>query len=529
MSHFRTVALAGALALPLAFGGFLLLERRQHDSARLFDEVLGYVQDRYVDTLPQGALYEKASRGLVQQLHDPYSELFPPRQAKRFQTTATGRYGGLGMQIEQQEGNIVIVRVFPHTPAENAGIIEGDRIVNIDTTSTRGWSSQQVSDVLIGTIGTTVKVRFLRPGVATPIEQTFTRAEIHVPAVPYSIMLDHDIGYIPLQTFSETAADELRAAIDKQLKAGAKSIVLDLRGDPGGILGQALAVASLFLQDGQLIASVRTRTGPPQSFASSGREHNTRVPLIALVDGYSASASEIVAGALQDHDRALLVGTRTFGKGLVQTVFPLDDGWQLKLTTGKWYTPSARSIQQDRSRRSPEDIADGLAPDTTKRDTSLAARPTVKSAAGRTLYGGGGVTPDVIVLPDTLSTAEQDFSRLLAPKAGAVRAALYDMALQAKGSVKPGFTVSGEWRDTFFRHLQDDSLKVDRKQYDAVTPFVDRLIGSQVARLAFGDSSAFRRSIPDDVQLRRAIELLARSRTQQDLFTLAQASPSEKQ
>lgn len=524
MSRLRTAALAGALALPLAFGGFLLAEHRAGDSARLFDQVLGYVQDRYVDTLGSGALYEKAARGLVQQLHDPYSELFSPVQLRRFSSQSLGRYAGLGMQIEQQEGNIVVVRVFAHTPAEAAGIIEGDRIVGIDSASTRGWSSQQVSDVLVGREGTKVRVKFARPGVTQVIDQVFTRAIIRVPAVPYAIMLQHEIGYIPLQTFNESAAEELQAAIDRLTKQGAKSIVLDLRGDPGGILDQAQAVASTFLQNGELIASVRTRQGPPQTVTSRGSVHDTSIPLVVMIDGYAASASEIVAGALQDHDRALLVGTRSFGKGLVQSVYQLDDGWALKLTTGKWYTPSGRSIQRDRKTLTPEEIADGAVPDTTPKDTSLKSRPTVKSAAGRTLYGGGGITPDVIVLPDTISTVELEFSKMLAPKASAVRAALYDIALQQKGKVSANFTVSPEWRANLLQRLQQDSIKVDAKQFDAVTPLVDRWLTAQVARVAFGDSAAFRRSIDDDNQLQRAIDLLARSRSQQQLFQLAQSS-----
>ena len=523
MSRIRTAALAGALALPFAFGGFLLAEHQAGDGARLFDQVLGFVQDRYVDTLASGALYEKAARGLVTQLHDPYSELFSPLQLKRFSTQSLGKYAGLGMQIEQQEGSIVVVRVFAHTPAEAAGIIEGDRIIGIDTASIRGWSSQQVSDVLVGKEGTKVRVKFARPGVAQLIDQTFTRAIIHVPAVPYALMLSHEIGYIPLQTFNETASDELRDALDRLVKAGAKGIILDLRSDPGGILDQAQSVASTFLPRGDTIATIRTRQGPPQTVYSRGFTHDIAVPLVVMVDGYSASASEIVAGALQDHDRALLVGTRSYGKGLVQSVYSLDDGWALKLTTGKWYTPSGRSIQRERKAASPDEIADGAPADTTPKDTSLASRPTVKSAGGRTLYGGGGITPDVIVLPDTLSTAEQDFSKSLAPRAGAVRAALYDIALQQKGKVQPNFTVSADWRAQFLKRLQRDTVKVDVKQFDANTALVDRWLGAQVARVAFGDSAAFRRTIQDDVQLEKAIDLLSKSRSQQQLFTLAHA------
>ena len=213
MPRLRTAALAGAVLLPLAIGGFALEGRATRDGARVFDQVMSLVSDRFVDTVQNSALYEKAARGLVQQLNDPYSELFSPKQLRRFSTQSTGRYGGLGMQIEQQGGDIVVVRVFSHTPAEGAGIVEGDRIVFIDTVSTRGWTSQQVSDVLIGTVGTKVRVKFARPGVAQVIDEVFTRAEIHVPAVPYALMLDDRIGYVPLQSFNETSADELQSSV----------------------------------------------------------------------------------------------------------------------------------------------------------------------------------------------------------------------------------------------------------------------------------------------------------------------------
>jgi len=170
MSRIRTAALLGVIALPIVIGGAAIERQSTRDGAHVFDQVLSLVSDRFVDTLQQNQLFEKAARGLVQQLDDPYSELYTPAQLKRFSTVATGKYGGIGMQIEQQEGAIVVVRVFDHTPAEQAGVGEGDRIVGIDTASTRGWTSQQVSDVLVGTIGTKVKVRFVRPGIAQAIE-----------------------------------------------------------------------------------------------------------------------------------------------------------------------------------------------------------------------------------------------------------------------------------------------------------------------------------------------------------------------
>ncbi len=532
MLRLRPSARIAAVLAPIFLigGGFIVQERAIRDGARVFDQVLSLVSDRFVDTIDAGTLYEKAARGLVRQLNDPYSELFSPTQLKRFSTQSTGRYGGIGMLIEDQQGSITVVRVFPHTPAEAAGIVEGDRIIGIDTMSIRGWSSQQVSDMLVGTVGTKVKVRFARPGVPEPIEHTFTRAEIHVPAVPFSLMIDNRVGYIPLQTFNETAADELRAAVDRLLQQGAKGLVLDLRNNPGGILEQGLAVADLFLKNGQEIASVRTRQGPPQVYVARGSEHILNTPLVVLVDGYSASAAEIVTGALQDHDRALVVGTTSFGKGLVQTVFPLDGGWALKLTTGKWYTPSGRSIQKDRKSSDPDSMVASNAqgaepvPDSLERESVKKDRPAYRSDGGRIVYGGGGITPDVIVPEDTISSAEQEFAKSIAPKLPAVRSVLYSYALELKGNVDPNFTVRPEWRDELYRRLTAAKITVDRKQYDAAAPLVNRWIASQVAELAFGDSTAFRRQIPEDPQLRAALDLLKRGQTQKDLFSLAQAS-----
>ena len=534
MLSLRKSAIVAALALPLVAGGFVLQERSTRDGARLFDQVLMLVSDRFVDTVGASSLYEKAARGLVQQLNDPYSELFTPKQLQRFSTTSTGRYGGIGMQIEDQQGNITVVRVFPHTPAEAAGIQEGDRIIGVDTASTRGWSTTQVSEALMGQPGTKVRVRFGRPGVSQAIEQNFTRATIHIPAVAYTLMLDGRIGYIPVQTFNETATEELEAGLNRLLKEGARGFILDLRGNPGGILDQGLAIADLFLDNGEEIASVRGRAGAVQRFAARGRDVIPDVPLIVLTDGYSASASEIVAGSLQDHDRALVVGTTSFGKGLVQTVFNLDGGYALKMTTAKWFTPSGRSIQKERLADEGTPTAAGATrnlgrsgeqtPDSLETEAVKKTRPTFRSDAGRIVFGGGGITPDVIIAEDTATTAEQEFARTVAPKAPLARAALYDLGLELKGKVRPDFTVQPQWRDDYYRRLSAAGVEVDRKQFDAATPLVDRWISSMVARLAFGDSTAFRRAIPEDTQLTRAMELIRRGNTQKDLFAVAQAS-----
>ena len=520
-SRRRTAVVLTAAAAPLLAGGWVLQSRAQQDGAQLLEQVMGLVSQRFVDTVDASALYEKAARGLVKELNDPYSELFTPKQIAEFSRQTNGRYAGIGMEITPpQSGFVTVARVFPNTPAENAGIQEGDRIVQIDTAATRGWSSQQVSNVLIGSPGTKVKVTFQRPGVAAPIAVSFTRAEIKIPAVPYSLVFDGDVGYVKVLRFSENTAAEIGEAVRKLQAQGARGIALDLRENPGGILEQSIAASNLFLRRGQEVASVRGRQGEVQTYVATSQPLAPSVPLVVLIDGYSASASEIVAGALQDHDRALVVGTTSYGKGLVQTLFPLDGGYALKMTTAKWFTPSGRSIQKERKLQDGQYVE--THPDSLESDAMRRARAKYRSDAGRIIYGGGAVTPDVIVKPDTLTTAEQTLARALAPKFTEVYAALSELALEKKGKLRPDFTVDPAWRDDLLARLTKAGVKIDTAQWQAGRAWVDRQLEQRVARVAFGDSTAKRHELDDDVQLRRAIELLKKGQTQRDLFAVAQ-------
>ncbi|MGQ0715182.1 MAG: S41 family peptidase [Gemmatimonadaceae bacterium] len=544
MNRFRKLSLVAAVVAPALVGGFVMQDRATRDGARLFDQVLSLVADRFVDTVDNAMLYEKAARGLVEELEDPYSELLSPKQLQRFSTSSTGRYGGIGMRIDNHDGWITVVQVFPNSPAEAAGIQEGDRILQIDTASTRGWSTEQVSSTLLGTPGTQVGVKFQRPGVAETISHRLTRATIHIPAVPYAFILDGRIGYVNLGTFNESAGQELESSVDQMLKSGASGIIIDLRGNPGGILDQGLAVADIFLDGGDEIASVRGRGMMSQQFVAKGKPKMPNVPLVVLVDSYTASASEIVAGALQDHDRALVVGTTSFGKGLVQTVFPLEGGYALKLTTAKWFTPSGRSIQKERKDEVTELLASagrpgdttasaGISgargeetpPDSLETDAVKKNRPVYRSDAGRIVYGGGGITPDVIVPDDTVTTREQEFLKAIGPKSPQVRIALWNYAQELKARVSnPNFEVRPEWREEFYRRLVAAKVDVDREMFDAARPTIDKWLSHFVTRFAFSDSAAARREIPDDPQLLRAIELMKKGNTQKDLFAVARAS-----
>lgn len=515
--HLRTVALV--LALPVLAGAFMLQSRETRDSVRLFSQVFDLVATTFVDTVGAGELYERAARGLLEQINDPYAALYSPAQLKDFTASTGGRYGGIGMLVEDQEGRTVVSRIFPNTPAAEAGVMEGDRIVGVDSVSTAGMRMAEITERLKGAPGTLVQVAFSRPKVIAPIEMRLTRAIIRIPAVPYAIMLEGQIGYVPLNQFNETAAAEVRTAVARLQAEGARAFVLDLRGNGGGIVDQALRISELFLQPGQEIMSTRGRA-KPERFFSRDRPLVATTPLVVLTDGGTASASEIVAGALQDHDRALVVGTTSFGKGLEQSLYRLDGGYALKLTTAKWFTPSGRSIHRDRV------LLDGrlvdVVPDSLESDSVKRLRPEFESDAGRTVYGGGAITPDVIVRPDTLTTYEQQFLRALTPKLQQVNISLYKYAFELKDEVTPDFKSTAAWRDELYRRFtRDAGVELDRGIYDASASYVNELLENRVARFAYGDSTARRRQVTHDAQLRRALAILRTGRSQRELFTVA--------
>jgi carboxyl-terminal processing protease len=517
MPRFKTAAAVALLAVPIVAGGWLL-QQQPRSTSLVLTQVLDLVGRRYVDSIPAQDVYEKAARGLVEQLNDPYSELMSPKENADFNRNVGGRYGGTGMMIGVElDKSIVVDRVFPDTPAEAAGVLEGDRIMSVDGKPMTGVSLDTVSSMLKGDPGTNVTVTYARRGMTEPLVYKLKRAEIHIPAVEYSTVLGDHVGYIPLQQFNENAADEVTAAVKSLKAAGAKSLILDLRDNPGGLVDQALTIASLFLKDNQLILSVRTRDGTTEVDSVKGPHLAGDLPLLVMVDDGSASASEIVAGALQDHDRALILGTTSFGKGLVQSVYGLSGGYTLKITTGKWLTPSGRSIHRDR-KLLPDGRLVEVQPDSLETDSVRKLRPAFKSDGGRTVYGGGGITPDVILSPDTLSTAEQLFTRSLAPKAGVLNQVLRDYSGELKSTVKAGFTPSPAWTPELFRRLQVGGLTIDPKDQTVASKLLGRNLELQVARQALGAGEVRKRTVVDDRQLARAVQLLTGVTSEQQLL-----------
>lgn len=484
---------------------------RPQNPAALFSQVLELVTKTALDSLSSEVIFEKAARGLVTQLNDPYASLLSPADLARFQRNTLGnRYAGIGATIRSQDDRVTLYRVNPGTPAWIAGLRGGDRLLKVDSVSVSGMPADSVTSYLLGPPKTAILITYQHAGESESRQTRLVRNVIRVPAVPFTTMLAGGVGYVPIQRFNQTAAEDVAAAVRALSDSGAKKFLLDLRGNGGGDLDAAVNMAGLFLRGGDEVARVKHRGQAPMIYRVGEIVDIGDAPIIVLVNGGSASASEIVAGSLQDHDRALVVGNRTFGKGLVQTQRVLSNGWALSLTTGKWYTPSGRSIQADHG---------GLGDERFVESDSTGKRPIFRSTSGRAVLGGGGVTPDVAVTADSAEAAERELARAIGNRAVELHDAVYEVARSVRPSITAGFTILPAWREALFSRLQQDSLPVTRAMFDAAQPLLDRLLEQQIAGLALGDADAFRRQLRFDRSAKAALDLLGSAPDQRSLLT----------
>ena len=363
---------------------------QQYD-LKLLQQVVDRIRAKYVDDLNEGEAIDAAIRGMLGTL-DPYTEFLAKKQSDEMKMMQIqGKYGGLGIRIQKQENALVVVALFDDTPAFDVGLQTGDRIVRIEESSTADIDVSQAADLLRGSPGTSVNISVSREGEDAFIDFTVTRAIITIPVVPFVGMLEGNTGYIKLNQFTEDASMQVEQAL-KQLQAqGAGGYLLDLRGNPGGLLEQAVDVAGKFLPEDRLIVYTMGRPGSDQRSYHAPESYTLEdAPLVVLVDRFSASASEIVAGAIQDWDRGVVAGQPTFGKASVQQIFPMNQGTALKITTARYYTPSGRLIQKT-GERADESVASDSAPG----ETDGSDRTSYETRIGRTVYGGGGIAPDV--------------------------------------------------------------------------------------------------------------------------------------
>jgi carboxyl-terminal processing protease len=533
----------GLVAVISFLSGGWLLQRgvasdgNVYQQARLFDDVLGHVSTYYVDSIGETDLYQKATHGMLEQLKDPYSVLLTGDDYRSLTEQTSGNYAGLGIQIDVRDGWITVVAPLPETPAERAGIETGDQIIEVDGKSTEGWKNDQAVKALRGDAGSKVGITIRRAGIPDPIKYRLTRAQIHMRSVPSGTLFDGGVGYISLNPVSETSAEELRQEISAMKGKGMRSLIMDLRSNPGGLLDQGVKVADLFLDAKQEIVSTRGRArGSTKEFYDEARQAWPDLPIVVLVNDGTASAAEIIAGALQDHDRAVVVGAPTFGKGLVQTLFPLGEGVALKLTTARWFTPSGRTIQ--RIAKDEEDqatqaamavVADTVlgAPDKESTDSALKERPIFHTDAGRVVRGGGGIVPDLVIRPDTLTTSEREFAKALGNGLPQYRDALTSIALEAKkthGVKSESFKITPEMRQQVYSRLRTRDVQISPTVFNGAGTLIDEQLGYEVARYVFGRPAEFRRRAANDPQMQTAMGLLRKAQTPKELLSLARTN-----
>jgi len=520
----RTISTALVLVMALVTGGWLL-ERgtrsstapTEAEAARLFDNVFNHVASNYVDSLDEPAMYRMAVHGMLYHLEDPYTTLLAPEKLGSLNETTSGNYAGVGIQVDVRDGWIVVIAPSPGSPAERAGIQPGDRIVEINGRTTQGWTLEEASRSFKGNPGTTLALRLERPGMAAPVPLTLTRRPLHRSAVRRVAMLPNGVGYVDFKAFSDSSDRELSRSVAALISRGAKSLILDLRSNPGGLLEQGTAVADLFLDPGQKIVSLKGRIpGANKDFTDSTAQKWPKLPLTVLVDDKSASAAEIVAGALQDNDRAVIIGESTYGKGSAQSIIPLGEAGGLKITTARWYTPSGRSISRQVDRGE---------------DTPVAPRARYRTISGRIVYDGGGITPDVIESDSAFSQDVRDFQTVLARRVGQFRDALTDYArgLKGNGGVESEqFKVTPEMLDEVWARMSARGVVMDRSIYDQYSGVVSQLLAYDIARYVFGPEAEFKRRVASDRPIKTALEIATGATTQRELLQKALARQQQQ-
>lgn len=468
-------------------------------SLRTFSDVYQVVENNYAEPVnPDKAIYNGAIPGMLSVL-DPHSTFFDPKAYAQLQQEQSGKYAGVGMSIGARADKVVVIAPFVGSPAYKAGIHPGDVIVAIDGKPTDNMSTGDVADHVRGPRGSSVQVTVLRQGTPKPIVFTLTRADIPQDGVDVHFLIRPQVGYVHIAMFNETTDRELQQALDQF--GDLKGLILDLRQDPGGLLKEAVAVGDKFLPKGAVIVSQRGRASPEQVYRAKTGNGGKNFPIVVLVNRGTASAAEIVSGALQDHDRALIAGENTFGKGLVQTVFPLSEDTGLALTTAKYYTPSGRLIQRKYEGVSLYDYYyDRAAND----NTNNPDREVKATDSGRPVYGGDGITPDIKIPNPKLDAFQQTLLQ---------HYAAFDFALQYlnEHKITPQFQVDEPLLQEFRSYLTAHNIPFTEADIARDHAWLVSTIKSELFTDAFGQQQGYRVRAASDPQVIEALNLLPKA------------------
>ncbi|MDR3763797.1 MAG: S41 family peptidase [Acidobacteriota bacterium] len=474
------------------------------ESLRNFSQVYSIVEQNYAEKLDADkAIYDGAIPGMLRVL-DPHSNFFDPKQYSGLQEEQRGRYYGVGMQVGPRNNRVIVIAPFAGAPAYRAGIRPGDIIVGVDGKNTENMTTSEVADLLKGPKGTTVRISILRDGNNKPVEFAVVRDEIPRYSVDVHFVIRPGIGYLHINNFQETTEQETAEALEQM--GDLKGLILDLRNNPGGLLNEGVGVADKFLKKGQVIVSHHGRNSPEKVYrAAHGSTKD--YPIVVLVNHGTASAAEIVSGAIQDHDRGLIAGENTFGKGLVQTVYRLSENTGLALTTAKYYTPSGRLIQRDYTGVSLYDYyynrnQDDYAINGVKEDANREVKLT---DSGRTVYGGGGITPDVKIAAIKANKFQEDLLR---------KYAFFNFAKKYAQTHKIGrdFVVDDAVMKEFRALLAESKLTYDEKDMTANLEWVRAAIKSELFVGAFGQQEGMRVQAETDPTVLKALDLMPKAK-----------------
>jgi carboxyl-terminal processing protease len=475
------------------------------DSVKSFTRVLSVVERNYADPVDvDKSIYDGAIPGMLHVL-DPHSNFFDPQQYALFREEQEGKYYGVGMTVAPRENQTIVLAPFMASPAAKAGIRPGDLILQVDGKNCTGLTTTQVADMLKGAKGTTVHISLGREGWDKPIEVTVVRDEIPRPGVEFSEMVKPGIGYVRVSTFNETTDADLADALKQLNFPKLDGLIIDLRNNGGGLLNQAVGMADMFLDKNEIVVSHRGRSSPERRYYAVRGNQGIEVPLIVLVNGQSASASEIVSGAIQDHDRGLIVGEVSFGKGLVQTQFPLSEDTALLLTTARYYTPSGRLIQRDYKNVTLYDYHYNPKPP---------QKPEVKlTDSGRQVFGGGGITPDQMVTQPKLNDFQDMLIRhgVFYPYPSGV-GDFTRFYLGTRPTITKQFSPDDAVIAQLRKFLDDQHVKYSDQELQANDAWLKWEIKREVFTTLFGLNEGYKVALDNDAQLDTGVEMIPQAK-----------------
>ena len=509
-----SVLVVSAVAGGLVGRSTVSSQERLPERYRAYTTALRLIEANYVEKTPTDRVVYNSISGMLQTL-DPHSAFLDPKTYAQMQERQGGRYFGLGITIQSIDGDITATSLFEGSPAYRKGVRRGDVIARVDGDSAKGWTTDQAAKRMRGQKGTLVHLSLRRRGFDQLIELDVSRDEINIPTIPASFMIDETTGYIRLENFAQQTDNDLTSTLKTLKGHGMKRLMLDLRGNPGGPLDQAIKVSSKFLQPGQMVVYTRGRVpNSDQDFRAADKSDYTEVPLVVLASRASASAAEIVSGALQDHDRAIIVGETTFGKALVQSVYGISEGAGLALTTARYYTPSGRLIQRPWDGTFDEYLNYGLKDQSVDREHPPAQLRYTDS--GRKVYGGGGVEPDHRLEgpvegfnPSRFGRslyARQAFS-LYAQKFSAVGDTRISAVSHDRKFVARDFVVDTAMVEDFRQYLQAEHITIDEAAFAQDLVFIKSMMRYDIDLNLWTVSDARRQLIATDPQAQLALGL----------------------